>query len=70
MGKKDDLRDFECGMVLGAKWACLRISESANLQGLLRTTISWVYREWLEKEKISSEHQFSWCNLMPKKSGE
>ncbi len=35
MGKKGDLSDFECGMVVGSR----------------------VYREWSEKEKISSERQ-------------
>ncbi len=31
--------------------------KNADLLGFLRTTISSVYREWLEKEKISSEQQ-------------
>ncbi len=34
----------------------LSISETADL-GFSHTTISWVYREWSEKEKISSERQ-------------
>jgi len=52
MGKKEDLRDFECGMVAG-----LSISETSDLLGFSRTTISRVYRERSEKEKISSERQ-------------
>jgi len=50
MEKKGDLRDFERGMVVG-------ISQSADLLGFSHSTISSVYREWSEKEKISSERQ-------------
>ncbi len=57
MGKKRDLSDFECGMVVGAIRAGLSISKNADLLGFSRTTIFWIYREWSEKEKISSEQQ-------------
>ncbi len=57
MGKKGDLSDFERGMVVGARRAGLSISKTADLLEFSRTTISRVYREWSEKEKISSEQQ-------------
>ncbi len=50
-GEERDLSDSERGMVVGAR----RISETVDLLGFPHTTISSVYREWSEKEKISSE---------------
>jgi len=56
MGKNGDLSDFERGMVVGARRAGLSMSETADLLGFTPTTISGVYRERSEKEKISSEN--------------
>jgi len=59
MGKKGDLSDFvSCCMVVGARQAGLSISETADLLRFSHSAISRVYREWSEKEKISSERQF------------
>ena len=55
MGKNGDLRDFERGMVVGARRAGLSMSESADLLGFTPTTISG-FTENGPKERISSEN--------------
>jgi len=58
MGKKGDLSNFECDMVVGARQAGLSISQSAQLLGFSNTTISSIYK-WCEKGKTSSMRQYS-----------
>lgn len=45
-------------MVVGARWACLSISESADLQGFSCINTSRVYRIGSEKEKLSNEQHW------------
>jgi len=57
MGKKGDLRNFERGMVVGARRGGLSISQSVQLLEFSCTTISRVYKEWCEKGKTTSMWQ-------------
>ncbi len=50
MGKKGD----EYRIIIGVRLDGLSISKTADLLSFSRITISRVYREWSEKEKISS----------------
>jgi len=51
MGKKGDLSGFKCGMVVGTRRAGLSISETSDLLGFSRTTISGFTEIGLKKRK-------------------
>ncbi len=55
--RNGNLSGFEHRMVVGARQAGLSISKTADLLQFSRTIISRVFREWSEKENISSERQ-------------
>uniref|UniRef100_A0A4W5R473 Acidic leucine-rich nuclear phosphoprotein 32 family member n=1 Tax=Hucho hucho TaxID=62062 RepID=A0A4W5R473_9TELE len=69
MGKKSDLREFERGMIVGARRAGSSISQTAALLGFSRTTVSVVYREWRDKQKTSSQRQSSGRKQLVDKKG-
>ena len=50
MRRRGDLRETEHGMVIGARWGGLNISETAELLGFSCISLSMVYTEWSEKE--------------------
>ncbi len=51
MGKKGDLSDFECGMVVGARRDGLSISKTAVLLVFSHTTISRVLQRMVQKKE-------------------
>lgn len=53
MGKKHDLSDCECGVVVETRWAGLSSSENADLLRFSSRAILG-YRQLFEKEKIPS----------------
>ncbi len=59
--------------VFGDRRVCLIISDTADLLEFSQSTVSRVYGEWSEKEKIPSEWQLcgqKWVSLMPEVRGE
>jgi hypothetical protein len=50
--------NFDPGMIVDATHDDSSISETAALLGLLRTTVSRVYREWCDKQNTFSEREF------------
>ena len=58
MGKNCDLSDFDCGIVVGARLGGLTFSETADILGFSRRTVTRVCRKWCGKQKTFSEKQF------------
>lgn len=48
---KCDLCDFDCGMIVGARWAVLSNFITADLLRFSHPIISKVYSDWCNKEK-------------------
>lgn len=57
--KESYLSDFEHGMVFGARWAGVCISETADQMGFSHINVSWVFTEKSEKMKTSSVIQWA-----------
>ncbi|CAJ1083775.1 uncharacterized protein LOC122864151 [Xyrichtys novacula] len=55
MGKSQDLTEFERGMIVGARRSGCSVSVTVKRLGFAKTTVSRVYREWLGKQKTSSQ---------------
>ncbi|KAJ8272878.1 hypothetical protein GJAV_G00094490 [Gymnothorax javanicus] len=70
MGKTSDLSDFDRGMIVGARSCGASVSQTANLLGFSRTTVSRVYKEWREKQKTSSERQSCGRKLLVNENSE
>ncbi|GFV38060.1 HTH_Tnp_Tc3_2 domain-containing protein [Trichonephila clavipes] len=63
-----DLSEFECGVIVGAREVGHGISEIAVKFGFSRTTISRMYREYRESGKTSNlRHRFDRKKIIQKR---
>ena len=73
MGKKWNLSNSECGMIIGARWAGLSMSETADLLGFSLTSISLGFTEngpKMTKYPVSSSCVDKNAMLMTEESGQ
>lgn len=57
MGKKDGRSDHDCGTVVGDETICI-YDKHFRISRVTGNPL-WVYREWSENEKTSSENTLS-----------
>lgn len=61
--KMCDLRDFECGVIVGGRNAGSSVGEAADFLPFSHTTVSRVYRKWCNKQKSIQSAETVWVKI-------